>query len=62
MCDGEPLLVIYYLLGLILYALIPFHFSSFYVCDSRKIGVCEVKEESYICVKNKYNGFQLKIK
>jgi hypothetical protein len=33
---------------------------SFYVCDSKKIYVCEVKKRSYTCV-NKYNGFWLKV-
>jgi hypothetical protein len=39
-----------------------FHFLSFFVCDSRKINVCEVREENYTCVKKHYNGFWLKVK
>jgi hypothetical protein len=51
MCSGESLLVLYYFLGLFLHFFIPYHVLSFYMCDSRKIVMFEVRKEGCTYVK-----------
>jgi hypothetical protein len=68
MCVGEPLLVPCYLLSSFPHSLILYHsiILSFYhfMCDFNKIGVyvCVKWEKKVQHVKNKYNGFWLKVK
>jgi len=46
--------IIFYVHSIVLLFLI---ILLFYVCDFRKIGVCEMGKKACTCVKIKYNGF-----
>jgi hypothetical protein len=51
MCGGISLMISYYLMGSLSCSL------SLYVCESKKISVCELGEESCTCVKKKIMDF-----